>query len=114
MKRFNVVLTRTALELRGVFCLPLLLKPPICKSMMSSMSFGKLVEGIIPGSQRQASLLDPYDRDRVAGLMAALDIVNTTYGPGRLCYGLQGFRNAKWEMRQNLLSTDNSRALQFL
>jgi DNA polymerase V len=44
MKRFNVVLTRTALELRGVFCLPLLLEPPISKSIMSSMSFGKLVE----------------------------------------------------------------------
>jgi DNA polymerase V len=39
-------LTRTALELRGVFCLPLLLEPPISKSIMSSMSFGKLVEDV--------------------------------------------------------------------
>jgi DNA polymerase V len=43
MKKFNVVLTRTALELGGSFCLPLQLSPPISKSIMHSMSFGRLV-----------------------------------------------------------------------
>lgn len=46
VKKFNVVLTRTALELSGVFCLPLQLAPVMSKSIMSSMSFGKLVEDI--------------------------------------------------------------------
>jgi DNA polymerase V len=72
---------------------------------------GAMVEGLIPVSQRQTSLLDPYDRDRVAGLMQALDIVNAQYGPGTLRYGSQGFRSAKWQMRQNHLSTDNNRGL---
>jgi DNA polymerase V len=44
IKRFNVVLTRTALELKGTFCLPLQLEQPISKTIMSSMSFGKLIE----------------------------------------------------------------------
>lgn len=44
LKQFNVVLTRTALELQGQFCLPLQLVQPISKSIMSSMSFGKLIE----------------------------------------------------------------------
>lgn len=44
LKTFNVVLTRTALELRGQFCLALQLEPSLSKSSMHSMSFGKLVE----------------------------------------------------------------------
>ena len=200
MKRFNVVLTRTALELQGKFCLPLQLEPPISKTIMSSMSFGKLVEdfeslrqvlstyaaesaakmrreglachyvvaflqtnrfidepqyspsvkiplpyatnntteiiqaaiagleqmfqegyrynkggvmvgGLIPLSQRQTSLLDPFDREEVASLMQALDSVNRNYGPGTLRYGSQGLRQAKWQMRQNHLSTNNNRGL---
>lgn len=43
LKKFNVVLTRTALELAGTPCLPLNLHPPISKSIMHSMSFGRLV-----------------------------------------------------------------------
>lgn len=43
LKKFNVVLTRTVLELGGTFCLPLQLTPPISKSIMHSMSFGRLV-----------------------------------------------------------------------
>lgn len=43
LKTFNVVLTRTALELGETFCLPLNLSPPISKSIMHSMSFGRLV-----------------------------------------------------------------------
>lgn len=46
MKQFNVVLTRTALELQGKFCLPILQESPISKTIMSSMSFGKLVEDV--------------------------------------------------------------------
>ena len=52
---------------------------------------GARVKGLYP----RISLLDPYDRDRGTGLMKVLDIVNTTYGPGTLRFGLQGFRNAK-------------------
>jgi hypothetical protein len=37
--------------------------------------------------------------------------VNTTYVPGTLRYGSQGFRDAKWQMRQNHLTTDNNRGL---
>jgi DNA polymerase V len=43
LKKFNVVLTRTALELGGTFCLPLNLHPPTSKSIMHSMSFGRLL-----------------------------------------------------------------------
>jgi DNA polymerase V len=42
-QRFGVVLLRTVLELRGVVCLPLDLKPPTRKSLMVSRSFGKPV-----------------------------------------------------------------------
>lgn len=200
LKKFNVVLTRTALELRGVFCLPLQLAPPLSKTIMHSMSFGKLVEdfeslrqvistyaaesaakmrreglactevvvfletnrfiqesqyypsvkvplpyptdntgeiihtalialdniyrdgyrynkggvmvgGLIPGEERQTSLLDPYDRTKIASLMKALDQLNATYGPGTLRYGSQGFRKAAWQMRQNHLSSQNNQGL---
>jgi DNA polymerase V len=200
LKKFNVILTRTALELRGQFCLPLQLSPPISKSIMSSMSFGKLVEdfeslrqvistyaaesaakmrrenlacravlvfletnrfidepqyypslklqlpyptdhtaeiiqtalagldnifregyrynkggvmldGLIPAGERQTSLLDPHDREKVASLMQTLDQLNTLYGPGTLRYGSQGFRHASWQMRQNHLSSNNNQGL---
>lgn len=200
MERFNAVLTRTALELQGKFCLPILLESPISKTIMSSMSFSKLVEdfeslrqvlstyaaesaakmrreglacqyvvvflqtnrfidepqynpsvkiqlpyatdnsteiiqaaiagleqmfqddyrynkggvmvgGLIPISERQTSLLDPYDREEVANLMQALDTLNTVFGPGTLRFGAQGLRQAKWQMRQNHLSTNNNRGL---
>lgn len=200
LKTFNVVLTRTALELRGQFCLALQLEPPISKSIMHSMSFGKLVEDyaslrqvistyaaessakmrreqlacgsvhvflqtnrfiqepqyfpgitlplpyptdhaaeiiqialsaldaifqsgyrynkggvmlgqLIPASERQTSLLDPYNRDKVARLMQALNGINQQFGPGALRYGSQGFRKATWQMRQNHLSSQNNQGL---
>ncbi len=200
LKNFNIVLTRTALELQGKFCLPLQLVPPISKSIMHSMSFGKLIEdfeslrqvistyaaesaakmwreqlacwsvlvfletnrfiqepqyypsitlqlpyptdhtgeiiqtalsgldniyrdgyrynkggvmlsGLIPAEERQTSLLDPYDREKIASLMKALDQVNTTFGPGTLRYGSQGFRRMSWQMRQNHLSSQNNQGL---
>lgn len=43
LKHFNVILARTTLELQGQFCLPLQLAPPISKTIVSSMSFGKLI-----------------------------------------------------------------------
>lgn len=194
LKRFNVVLTRTALELQGKFCLPLQLAQPVSKSIMSSMSFGKLIsdfeslrqvistyaagsaakirneglachgvsvfletnrfldepqytpwfhlplcyatdntseiiqaaiialdsiykpsyrynkggvllDGLIPTSERQANVFDPWGREESARLMAALDTINQLYGPGTLRYGAQGFKGRPWKMRQNHLST---------
>lgn len=72
---------------------------------------GVIVGGLIPIEERQVSLLDPYDREKVASLMQALDQLNVTYGPGTLRYGSQGFRKTSWQMRQNHLSTDNNRGL---
>ena len=72
---------------------------------------GVLLGGLIPVDERQVSLLDPYDREKVVGLMKALDQGNTTFGPGTLRYGSQGFRKASWQMRQNHLSTNNNQGL---
>ena len=43
-KRFNVVLERLVLELRGVACISLEEAPPDRKSIMASRSFGRTVE----------------------------------------------------------------------
>lgn len=194
LKRFNVVLTRTVLELRGISCLPLLSGPPMSKSIRSSLSFGHLIEdyqelrqamsayaahsahkmrmeglacksvsvsietnpfmknepqyfnglklpllcptistseiiktaalcleqiyqegyrykrgdvmvdGLIPATEMQWSLLDTYDPQEIESLMAAMDILNSRYGPGTLRYGAEGFQKA-WRMRQNYLSS---------
>ena len=45
---------------------------------------------LIPVAERQASLLDTYDREKVAGLMHALDTVNRSYGPGTCVTALKG------------------------
>lgn len=66
---------------------------------------------LIPVSERQTSLLDPYNRDKVAELMQALDGINRQFGPGTLRYGSQGFRKATWQMRQNHLSSQNNQGL---
>jgi len=66
---------------------------------------GVMVEQLIPINERQTSLLDSWDRERLAHLMEALDTINTLYGPGTLRYGSQGFRGRNWKMRQNHLST---------
>ncbi|WP_303674820.1 Y-family DNA polymerase [Vampirovibrio chlorellavorus] len=194
LKRFNVVLTRTVLELRGISCLPLLSGPPMSKSIRSSLSFGHLIEdydelrqaisayaahsahkmrmeglactsvavgietnpflrdepqyfngmklpllcptidtseiikiavlcleqiyregyrykrgdvmvdGLIPASEMQWSLLDSHDPLETESLMAVMDVLNARYGPGTLRYGAEGFRKA-WKMRQNYLSS---------
>lgn|GEM_PF-7000036 len=70
-----------------------------------------MVGGLIPGEERQTSLLDPYDREKVVSLMQALDQLNAAYGPGTLHYGSQGFRKAGWQMRQNHLSSNNNPGL---
>lgn len=70
-----------------------------------------MVGGLIPGEERQTSLLDPYDREKVVSLMQALDQLNAAYGPGTLRYGSQGFRKAGWQMRQNHLSSNNNLGL---
>lgn len=64
---------------------------------------GVMFYDLCPADEIQVSLLNPYDREQVTGLMAAVDILNTRYGPGTLRYGAEGF-NKRWKMRQNHLS----------
>ena len=45
---------------------------------------GVMVDNLVPLAERQVSLLDPYDREKVASLMQAFDSVNTTFSPGTL------------------------------
>ena len=51
-QRFNVVVERTALELRGIHCLPMEDVPPPKKQIVSSRSFGELISD--PHALRQA------------------------------------------------------------
>jgi DNA polymerase V len=44
LRRFNVVMMKTVLELRGTPCLPIQQSPPERKSVMYSRSFGTLIE----------------------------------------------------------------------
>jgi len=72
---------------------------------------GVMLGQLVPASERQTSLLDPYNQDKVAVLMQALDGINRQFGPGTLRYGSQGFRKATWQMRQNHLSSQNNQGL---
>ena len=68
---------------------------------------GAMMYDLVPASELQISLLDPYDRPRIEHLMTALDSLNGRYGPGTLRYGTEGF-NKNWKMQQQYLS-DNGK-----
>ena len=63
---------------------------------------GVMLLGLAPASLRQISLLDldPAERQRQQGLMAALDAVNRRFGHGALRYAITAAPDRPWHMRQ--------------
>ncbi len=63
---------------------------------------GVMLLGLAPARARQISLLDldPAERRRQQGLMAALDAVNRRFGSGTLRYAITAAPDRPWHMRQ--------------
>ena len=85
-QRFNVVLARTAAELRGVSCLPLEDAPTPRQTLVKSRSFGEPVSGLGPLSQAVAThAARAAEKLRREGLVAGrIEAFVTTkgFGPG--------------------------------
>lgn len=60
---------------------------------------GVLALGLVPEDGVQTHLWDHPDREREQRLMAALDAVNTRFGPGTLRPAAAGFTRKPWQMR---------------
>jgi DNA polymerase V len=69
---------------------------------------GAVLYDLVPASEMQISLLNPYDAGRLDPLMRILDDINNRFGSGTLRYGAKGMTKS-WRVQRNFLS-DNGKA----